>query len=593
VERLGARATYQLGMCYLKKDQNEKAAQYFQQAVDYYPEQTSVVEQARTQLSKIKPASNQDVQAQVISYLGEQHLRAYKDAKKAGIRSNSLAYYVDASYVKIQGGLLTFENNSGEVINSEISLGNFSKKNITECYNEKFEPQQIRFEDTGRSMGRYALKWTPDEVINPGEIQTLIYKTSEEVLPKTNNGCRLNMMNHFGSEVLENFFLILPTNMNITDGLDNLTSHERIDKYDIYLWQKRVPQNTTNSKLIDIEILKEYPDAAKPVVTDSFPETYSTDVDPAIDEISVTFDQDMFQYGWAWCQIAGPEVYPQVVGQSHYINLKTCVLPVKIEPAKSYLVLINSGPYRSFRSSVDIPAREYAIVFATKDINGNPTEIRPDLLQKAEQINAINAVPEPVLDVVPASVRAYIADKFYETHDKAQAKGLRTNSHVHIIDQDFNRNFGAVQIFKNTTGQVIDHEISRGSNDSPEMIVYDEKGVRQKIRTYKKPGSNYRYFWTPSEPIEPDEERMLFYSAGTNKLSVDRNGECSLKMQNHYGSPVIEDFYLVLPSNIELAYQSESFTSHETIEGFNIYCWSKEQGANVKHRVDIKMAKGD
>ncbi len=86
---------------------------------------------------------------------------------------------------------------------------------------------------------------------------------------------------------------------------------------------------------------------------------------------------------------------------------------------------------------------------------------------------------------------------------------------------------------------------------------------------------------------------MLFYSTGTNKLNVDKNGSCSLKMQNHYGSPVIENFYVVLPSNIELAYQSESFTSLETIEGFNVYCWSKEQQVNFKHRVDLKLAKSD
>ncbi len=592
VERLGARATFQLGMCYWKKGQSQKAARYFQEVVDYYPEQTSITKKAKVSLDEIRPASDEDAQVQAISYLRSQHIRAYKNARQAGINSNSIAYYVDDSGVKTQGGLLTFENNSGTIIDYELSLGNFGNKLITECYNEKLEPQQIRFEDTGRSMGRYALKWTPDKAINPGEIRILIYKMSEKMLPATNNGFRMEMTNHFGSEVIENFFLIVPTNMRITNGLDNLTSHKRIDEFDVYLWQKRVPPSTTNSKLVDIEINKEYSDAAKPVVVDSFPKTYSIDVDPDIDEISVTFDQEMFQHGWSWCQTAGSDVYPEVVGQTRYVDSRTCALAVKVEPEKAYLVVVNAPPYKSFRNTEEIPAREYAIVFATKDINGNPTDIPANLLQKAQGINDRNAILEPVLDIVPAAVRAYIAGAFYDTHDKAQKKGLRTNSHVHIIDRDFNRNFGMVQIFKNRTGQVIDHEISRGRNDSPEMIVYDEKGIRQKIRTYKVPGSNYRYFWTPSEPIEPDEERMLFYSAGTNSLRVDQNGECSLKMGNHYGSPVIEDFYLVLPSNIELAYQSEPFTSHETIEGLNVYCWSKEQEANVKHLVNIKLARG-
>ena len=360
---------------------------------------------------------------------------------------------------------------------------------------------------------------------------------------------------------------------------------------EVNLWQKLVPENTTNIKILDIEIEKEYSDAAKPVVVDSFPVTYSDDVHADINEITVTFDQDMFQHGWAWCRTGSPEIYPEVVGQSRYVDSRTCVLPVKVAPAKAYLVIINLGLYQGFKSVDNIPAREYAIVFATRDMHGNPTDIPADLLKKAEDINGRNAIPEPVLDIVPAAVRAYIADKFYETHDKAQAKGLRTNSHVHIIDQDFNRHFGLVQIFRNSTGQVIDHEISMGSNDSPEMYIYDEKGVRQKIRTYKVPNSNYRYFWSPSEPIEPDETRMLFYSAGTTKLSVDENEKCSLKMRNDYGSPVIEDFYVVLPSTFKIDSQSEPFTSHETIEGFNVYCWSKEQGRNVKHRVEIILVR--
>ena len=83
VERLAARANLTNSECVtLKKRQKQKAAEYFLEAIDYYPEQIKVVEKAQAQLSKIKPASNQDVQAQIISYLCQQHTRAYNDAKK-------------------------------------------------------------------------------------------------------------------------------------------------------------------------------------------------------------------------------------------------------------------------------------------------------------------------------------------------------------------------------------------------------------------------------------------------------------------------------------------------------------------------------
>jgi hypothetical protein len=108
----------------------------------------------------------------------------------------------------------------------------------------------------------------------------------------------------------------------------------------------------------------------------------------------------------------------------------------------------------------------------------------------------------------------------------------------------------------------------------------------------KIPASNYRMFWTPSRPVESEETRTLIWTGtGKNKLNSDGNQQYSLVMQNHFGAPVIEDFYVVMPSNIELKSQTSDYTSHEKIEGFNIYCWSKEQGTNVNHRVDITLAK--
>ena len=55
VERLAARATYQLGLCHLKKGDEPAAAEYFRKAVNTYPKQTSVAKKAQAELDKIKP----------------------------------------------------------------------------------------------------------------------------------------------------------------------------------------------------------------------------------------------------------------------------------------------------------------------------------------------------------------------------------------------------------------------------------------------------------------------------------------------------------------------------------------------------------
>ena len=592
VERVAARATYQLALCYLKKGDTQKAAEHFQTVANFYSNQSALAQKASAELKKIKPPQTQGIESQIIFYLQQQNIKAYRKAKDAGVKLNSIAWYVDDRGMKTQGGFLTFENDTDQTIESEVAVGRFEKDNITQLTNDRLQQQTFRYEDTGNEKGRYQLMWTPDHPVKPNEVVVLPYRLREEALPATARGCTLEMSNHFGAEVLENFFVILPANINIAAGLDNLTSHQRVSGFDVYEWQQQVPENTTHAKTLELEIDRAFAEAEKPTVIESFPATYANDIRPDITEISVTFDQDMHQHGWAWCRVTGPEDYPKNMGTPHYTDARTCTVPAQVQPSKSYIVVINSGQYQGFKSTDQIPAREYAIVFSTADENGNPTPINENLLKKAQEINDRNTIPEPVLDTVPDSVRASIAAQFRKTVETAQEKGLRTNSHVHIIDENMNRYFGMVQVFTNNSDRVMNTEIQLGRNDSPEMYIYDEFGVRQKIRTSKIPGRNYQYYWTPSSPIQPGENRMLIYSGSApSMMYFNTDGQAVLNMQNHYGSPVIEDFYLVLPGGFELADQTEPFTTHETVDGFEVYCWSKEQGYDVNHHVQVTLKK--
>ena len=53
LERLAARATYQLGNCYLKKGDKKTAAEYFQDVINDYPQQKIIARKAKTQLDKL------------------------------------------------------------------------------------------------------------------------------------------------------------------------------------------------------------------------------------------------------------------------------------------------------------------------------------------------------------------------------------------------------------------------------------------------------------------------------------------------------------------------------------------------------------
>jgi RNA polymerase sigma-70 factor (ECF subfamily) len=55
VERLAARAAYQLGLCHLKKDNPTEAATWFRRVVSDYPKQAAMVKKAQAELEKITP----------------------------------------------------------------------------------------------------------------------------------------------------------------------------------------------------------------------------------------------------------------------------------------------------------------------------------------------------------------------------------------------------------------------------------------------------------------------------------------------------------------------------------------------------------
>lgn len=91
----------------------------------------------------------------------------------------------------------------------------------------------------------------------------------------------------------------------------------------------------------------------------------ATEVDPALTEITVTFDQDMSE-GFSWT--GGGSEYPQSPegAQAQWRGKRTCVLPVKLEPGHHYRVGINSPSYRNFRSAAGESALPSSISFTTK-----------------------------------------------------------------------------------------------------------------------------------------------------------------------------------------------------------------------------------
>jgi len=104
-----------------------------------------------------------------------------------------------------------------------------------------------------------------------------------------------------------------------------------------------------------------------PVVVKTVPQSGDTEVDPGLTEMRATFSKDMMtDRMWSWVRISR-ESFPKTTGNVHYLaDKRTCVLPVKLEPGKTYVVWINSERFNSFRDAENHPAVPYLLVFETK-----------------------------------------------------------------------------------------------------------------------------------------------------------------------------------------------------------------------------------
>jgi RNA polymerase sigma-70 factor (ECF subfamily) len=104
-----------------------------------------------------------------------------------------------------------------------------------------------------------------------------------------------------------------------------------------------------------------------PVVVRTEPQAGDTQVDAAkVTEIRVTFSKEMADQSWSWSQISAA-TYPKTTGKPRYENDKrTCVLPVKLEPGKTYVLWLNPPKFQGFRDADGQAAVFYPLVFETK-----------------------------------------------------------------------------------------------------------------------------------------------------------------------------------------------------------------------------------
>ncbi len=69
---------------------------------------------------------------------------------------------------------------------------------------------------------------------------------------------------------------------------------------------------------------------------------------------------------WSWSTLS-KESFPKVDGKPKYLaDKRTCVLPVKLQPGKTYAIWANSAKFGNFKDADGRSAVPYLLVFKTK-----------------------------------------------------------------------------------------------------------------------------------------------------------------------------------------------------------------------------------
>ena len=102
-------------------------------------------------------------------------------------------------------------------------------------------------------------------------------------------------------------------------------------------------------------------------VISTIPEDGAGGVAPALTEITIVFSQPVVADKYSFTDYPDLGELPEITGDPLFPDDRTCVLPVKLEPGRTYAIGVNSPTHKNFVSAADesIAAEPYQIVFST------------------------------------------------------------------------------------------------------------------------------------------------------------------------------------------------------------------------------------
>lgn len=220
-----------------------------------------------------------------------------------------------------------------------------------------------------------------------------------------------------------------------------------------------------------------------------------------------------------------------------------------------------------------------------------PTLKAPDPTETTTTVTNIKSVFEQI----DGQAIKFIAEQYGQTVSEAGEKNLYANSHVYYVDPNFILYRGGVGYYYNWTGQTITGKTKLTGTSYPNQTLYDTTGQKLDVKIVpdEQRSNFYHIFWIPKEPLSPGESLYFGWSVDDSKTLPSKTGRAAaLTMQNEFGSPAIETFFLVLPKELEIS-QSNPATGSQELLNFNVYWWTRlmQHGENHVEQIQLKKAK--
>lgn len=108
--------------------------------------------------------------------------------------------------------------------------------------------------------------------------------------------------------------------------------------------------------------------AAPPRVIKAAPDNGDRDVDPALKQLRIEFDQDMRPGGFSICGAQGLEI----TGKPRWAGKRTFILPIKLKPGQKVELSVNCPSAQNFKSAAGEAAEIYPIDFEVLEAGAKP-----------------------------------------------------------------------------------------------------------------------------------------------------------------------------------------------------------------------------